>query len=159
MAIAPNTTFVSGAVLTAAQQNAFGFGVVALASSSTSYTLTTSDTLATGMTVTFTAIASRNYKITYYEGQAESPAVAASSTSTRLHVSTTAGLQLQAGIVSGLTAAKNSSAISITAVVTFSAGSTTIIGSALCTVTTGTPLLNRSAFAPAYLLVEDIGPA
>ena len=50
MAIAPNTTFVSGAVLTAAQQNAFGFGVVALAKSTAAYTLTTSAAISTGMT-------------------------------------------------------------------------------------------------------------
>ena len=67
MAIAPNTTFVSGAILTAAQQNAFGFGAVALATSTTNYALTTSNVIATGMTVTFTAIASRNYKVTYTE--------------------------------------------------------------------------------------------
>jgi len=49
MAINPNTDFTSGAVLTAAQQNRFPRGVMALATSSTSYVLTTTLTATTGM--------------------------------------------------------------------------------------------------------------
>ena len=159
MAITPNDNFTAGQVLTATECNNFPRGVMAFASSGTSYTLTTSDTLATGMTVTFTAVANRNYKVTYFESEVEGPTAATSSTSIRIHVTNTAGLLIQQGILSGISAQKVKSAMQITCVATFTAGSVTIIGSALCSVTTGTPLLNRNALTPAYLIVEDIGTA
>ena len=71
MAINPNTTFVAGNILTAAQQNRLPFGVCASSSSTTDYTLTTTLTIATGMSATFTAIANRLYRVTYYEPAVE----------------------------------------------------------------------------------------
>ena len=64
MAIAPNVTFVSGAILTAAQQNAFGFGIVATATSS-AVTLTGTVEAVSITASTFKAIANMYYKITY----------------------------------------------------------------------------------------------
>ena len=159
MAITPNDDFTAGQILTATECNQFPRGVMARASSPTSYTLTTSDTLATGMTVTFTAVANRNYKITYFESEVEGPTAATSTTSIRIHLTNTAGLLIQQGILSGISAQKVKSAMQITWVGTLTAGSTTIIGSAICSVTTGTPLLNRNALSPAFLIVEDIGTA
>jgi hypothetical protein len=159
MAISPNDDFTAGQILTYTECNNWPRGVMAYASSGTSYTLTTSDTLSTGMTVTFTAVANRNYKITYFEPQVDSPSVAASTSNTRLHITDTAGLLLQQGFSTGLTAAKNYSTINLTWVGTLAAGSITIIGSSLCSVTTGTPLLQRNALVPAFLIVEDIGTA
>lgn len=60
MAITPNTTFVSGAVLTAAQQNAFPRGIVALTSNATQ-TITAG--VLVGLNTTYTFEAGRNYKI------------------------------------------------------------------------------------------------
>jgi hypothetical protein len=159
MAISPNDNFTAGQVLTATECNQFPRGVMAYASSGTSYTLTTSDTLATGMTVTFTAVANRNYKVTYFEPEVEGPTAATSTTSIKIHITNTAGLLIQQGILSGISAQKVKSAMQITCVGTFTAGSVTLIGSALCSVTTGTPLLNRNALTPAFLIVEDIGTA
>jgi hypothetical protein len=158
MAINPNTDFTAGQVLTAAQQNRFPRGVMALASSTTSYTLTTSVAIATGMTVTFTAVANRNYKITYYEPQA-STANVVSYTVTQIRLTNAAGTAYQQGIVQTVSAAITNAAICNTFVGTFTAGSTTIVGCAVTTSTSGAPLLTRSATAPAFLLVEDIGPA
>jgi len=157
MAIAPNTTFVSGAILTAAQQNAFGFGNVALASSTASYTLTTSTVIATGMTATFTAIANRNYKVTYYEPQTQTPN-AAGLTSLTIRDTNAAGTQLQVGYTQTLSNTLNAS-VAVVYIGTFSAGSKTIVGCGSASNTTGAPVLFRSATTPAFLLVEDIGPA
>jgi len=60
MAITPNSTFVSGAVLTAVQQNNFGRGVVALTSNATQ-TITAS--VLVGLNTTYTFEAGRTYKI------------------------------------------------------------------------------------------------
>ena len=159
MAITTNDLFTAGQVLTATECNNFPRGVMAFASSPTTYTLTATDTQTTGMTVTFTAAAGRNYKITYYEPNAEGPSAALGTTSIRLHVTNTAGTLLQQGLYMNPNLNKNIATLNIVWVGTLTAGSTTIIGSALVSVTTGTPLLNRAATTPAFLIVEDIGTA
>ena len=65
MAVAPNTTFVSGAVLTAAQQNAFPRGIMGYAISTANISCGTSATDLTGMSITFTAVANRLYRATF----------------------------------------------------------------------------------------------
>jgi hypothetical protein len=66
MAIAPNDTFTSGQVLTAAECNAFPFGIVGYNQrSSGNITLGTTIADLTGLTTTFTAIANRGYKVTF----------------------------------------------------------------------------------------------
>jgi hypothetical protein len=66
MAVAPNTTFSSGAIFTAAQANAFPFGIVGYNQrSSGNITLGTTIADLTGLTTTFTAIANRGYKVTF----------------------------------------------------------------------------------------------
>ena len=50
--------------------------------------------------------------------------------------------------------------VNTVAVVTYAtAGSKIVVGVASVNVTTGAPTLQRSAQAPAFILVEDIGPA
>ena len=51
MAISPNDDFTAGQVLTATECNQFPRGVMAYAQSTADYTLTTSDVIATGMTL------------------------------------------------------------------------------------------------------------
>ena len=64
--MAVNTTFVSGAVLTAAQMNALPFGLVAApVSITTGQTGINTITDVTGATITFTGIAGRYYKATF----------------------------------------------------------------------------------------------
>jgi len=59
----PNTTFVSGAILTATQQNNLPFGrVAAPINITTNQTGITAQVDITGATITFTAIAGRLYK-------------------------------------------------------------------------------------------------
>ena len=159
MAIAPNTTFSVGAVLTAAQQNAFPFGNVALASSTTSYTLTTSVAVSTGMTVTFTAIASRNYKISYYEPVCQMTSVVGGATTLQIRQTNAAGTLLQQCFGVNQTGIAGTVQMLCQYVGTFSAGSVTIVGCSTTTSTTGGPGLTRGATFPAQILIEDIGPA
>ena len=66
MAINPNTDFSSGAVLTAAQQNRFPRGVMAYnTATATDSSVTAEEVQITGSS--FTAVANRYYRITYYE--------------------------------------------------------------------------------------------
>ena len=66
MAINPNTTFTAGAVYTADEANRFPRGVMgAVYRTAGNLTVTTTQADLTGMTVTFTAEASRTYKATW----------------------------------------------------------------------------------------------
>lgn len=159
MAIAPNTTFVAGNVLTAAQQNAFGFSTVALATSTTTYALTTSTAIATGMTVTFTAIANRNYKVSYYEPQVQVTNLVSGTTTTSIRVTNAAGTQLQAAYLRNYAAVSGVGTTLCMYIGTFAAGSTTLVGCGLTSSTSDAPALVRGATGPSFLLVEDIGPA
>ena len=158
MAINPNTDFSSGAVFTADQANRFPRGVMALASSTTSYTLTTSEVIATGMTVTFTAVANRYYKLTYFEPQAQTATFTA-NTQLTLRQNNASGTVLQNTIFQNESNALDQQGMVCTRVMTFSAGSITVVGTAKCSLTTGAPQLIRDTTRYAQLLVEDIGPA
>ena len=151
MAIAPNTTFVSGAILTAAQQNAFGFGLMQFGTATaTSSGITT---IATQITVTaFTALASRNYKITYSEPNLICTGIDGEATMTIMVGATT----LNTSIV------RTSSSLgicgSVTALGTLTAGSTVV----LCKLTnfnSTNTAANRSATKYALCTIEDVGPA
>jgi hypothetical protein len=66
MAISPNTDFTSGQILTATQMNQFPRGIVALTSSSTPTANFTSE-IVTITGASFTAVANRYYKVSYFE--------------------------------------------------------------------------------------------
>jgi hypothetical protein len=138
------------------------WGMVARATSSTDYTLTTSAAIATGMTVTFTAIANRYYKITYMEPQCQTSTVADKDTNIQIRVTNAAGTLLNQGYIRTETGSQtDTGTITLVSTSTFSAGSTTIVGCAKTGSTSGAPVLGRGASTagPALLLVEDIGPA
>ena len=158
MAINPNTQFSSGAVYTADQANRFPRGVMALATSSTSYVLTTTLTATTGMSVTFTAVANRYYKITYYEPQAQTPGAASTYTELDLRLTNAAGASQGTSLIF-TPSTLIQTGVTVVATKTFSAGSVTLVGCALSSSTTGAPNLIRSAPRAAILLVEDIGPS
>ena len=157
MAIAPNTTFVSGAILTAAQQNAFGFGIVATATSS-AVTLTGTVEAVSITASTFTAIANRYYKITYTEGQIYLSGAYQNPGSARIRLTNAAGT------LKGLSSFYNSSTITVGAVVTcittLPAGATVIVGTLGVAQTPGASTWNAyRTELPAQIWVEDIGPA
>ena len=153
MAVNPNVDFVAGAILTAAQQNRFGRGVMAynqvIVSDSS---VTAEEVQITGSA--FTAVANRYYRITYLE-----PFVYGSVTSTytfRIRQTNLAGTLLQEiATVAGVLGSYGYGACSV--VTTFPAGSTNVV--ATLTSSAGTGVASRTATRVAYLMVEDIGPA
>ena len=156
MAINPNTDFSSGAILTAAQQNRFPRGVMARNEVTTSdLTITTEEIQITGSS--FTAVANRYYRITYYEPQIGLPATAGVFVIARIRLTNLAGTQLQLGIVQNAPATAINYSQPTVWVGTLTAGSTVIVGTLSCS--SGTATATRSATIPAQLTVEDIGPA
>jgi len=137
------------------------WGMVTRATSSTDYTLTTSAAIATDMTVTFTAIANRYYKITYMEPQCQTAGVTNGDTNAQIRVTNAAGTLLNQGWLRSQAASQTVGTITLVSTSTFTAGSTTVVGCAKTSSTTSAPVLGRGAAAAgnALLLVEDIGPA
>ena len=155
MAISPNTTFTTGQVLTSANANAFPFGVVALATNTTGTQagVTTAVDL-TSMTVTWTAIANRNYKVTYHIYAV--PTVTNACFTVNLQQGATIK---QISIANGGVATVGSTLNGLY-VSTFSAGSTTLkLTGALTAGSTGSFTFAPAGVLPYTLLVEDIGPA
>ena len=151
MAIAPNTTFTSGQILTAAQQNAFGFSTMQLQTKTTSDSPIT--TIATQITLSnFTAIANRNYKITYVEPVLFCSSGLGEATMTIKNGATTIAESI-AAVSTSVSGQGNQ--IFIT---TFTAGTVSLTAS-LTYGGVGSLTASRSATRQAFLLVEDIGPA
>jgi len=153
MAINPNTDFSTGAVLTAAQQNRFPRGIVAIASSTTSDASITVEEIELTSS-SFTAVANRYYRATYYEPQLNTASGAGAFMLMRLRLTNLAGTQLNQGIFQ--VGAPNMTGLIIWTG-TLSAGSTTIVGTAASG--SGTWAATRAAGSVAYLVVEDMGPA
>ena len=155
MAISPNTTFVSGAILTAAQQNAFGFSTVAMTKTTTmSQSGVTTAVDLTGATVTWTALANRNYKVTW---QTYATCTVANSPGT---VNLNEGATILQYATTNLVSSGAGATINGLYIGTFSAGSHTLklVGS-LGAGGTGSVFFQSVATLPTFLLVEDIGPA
>jgi hypothetical protein len=151
MAINPNTDFTTGAVYTADQANRFPRGVMALTTSTTTPAAIT-NTLSTMLTAsTFTAVANRYYKITYYEPIITHASGALTFVQGQLKNGGTT-LAFGTGYME-----TNRCEVLVCAVTTFAAGSVTL--TAEMSTNTGTATANRSATGPAFILVEDIGPA
>ena len=132
-------------------------GIVARATSQTTYVLTTSPTAqATGMSVTFTAVANRYYKITYYEPQGQTANVLSNS-QTYLRQTSSTGAVIGNNVLSNEAATQVQDEMIIIKTATFSAGSVTLVGTASASSTSGTPQLIRDSTREAFLLVEDIG--
>ena len=156
MAISPNDNFSSGQVLTATECNQFPRGIVAFAQSTTSdLTITAEEIQLTSST--FTAVANRYYRITYYEPQVGSPATAGASATSRIRLTNLAGTQYQQEIAQNAPATAVSYTMKTIWVGTLTAGSTVIV--ATLQGSTGTFTATRSATAPAQIFIEDIGPA
>lgn len=157
MAINPNTDFSSGAVLTAAQQNRFPRGVMALATSTTTDSSITTEEVELGA-ISFTAVASRYYKITYFEPDVGISGPGASGILLRIrNGTTTAGTLLQLAY-QWIPSSSVDTAGQCVWFGTFSAGTQNIVATAQ---NSGgvTFTLNRGTGKAAWLVVEDIGPA
>ena len=148
----PNTDFSSGAVLTAAQQNRFPRGVMALNSATTTDTTITAEEVQITSS-SFTAVAGRNYRITYFE-----PNIVGGTGYFAFRIrqgTTTGGTLLNISYNTAGTGIDRQAMMIY--VGTFSAGTVNLVATAQQTAGTGT--LSRGATTVAYLLVEDIGPS
>ena len=153
MAINPNTTFTAGAILTADQQNRFPRGIMAYVERTTNANF--SGEAVDIVTPSFTAVAGRYYRITYFQPQLQ---VNASNGYSLIHIrkgSTTAGAIVNSGFISNPFSGGPQSG-SIVAVTTLTAGAQTVCATVTSTNTSST---NNSASKIGFLLVEDIGEA
>lgn len=156
----PNVDFTTGQTLLASQQNRFPRGIMAQAQSTVNYTLTVANNIATGMTVSFNGVAGRLYKFTYYEPAVETSTVAAGSfTTLNIRQTNAAGVQATQGVIlSQVAGQKDINALSLVVILPIVTTSAyTFVGCANVNSVVGVPILARSAFSPALLLVEDIG--
>jgi hypothetical protein len=148
MAINPNTTFSSGGIFTADQANRFPRGVMSYVEHTSSTGFTTETTILTA--TAFTAVASRYYRITYFEPSLANTAIGYSL----MKIKQGATVLVQGNIANP--AATTGYAGSVSVVKTFSAGSVTLTATMQ---STATGSAQAAATYPGYLLVEDIGPA
>lgn len=152
MAIAPNTNFFTGYTLTATQLNAFPRGVMALNTvTATDSTITSEEVQITG--ASFTAVANRYYKITYFEPGMSAGSSTAGNARIRLTNISGAVQQLQSFAV----LSTGGGFVHMSAVTTLTAGTTNFV--ATLSSDSGTITASRAATRYAFLLVEDIGPA
>lgn len=157
MAINPNTTFSAGAVYTADQANRFPRGIMAFAKNTTGNASIVAE-VAEVTTASFIAVANRYYKITYYEPQVTVPAAIGAFMVSRIKLTNTSGTQLQQGLTQTAVAGSVNFAMNTSVVLTLTAGSTIVCG----TLASGSAAVGaavNSATAPAFIVVEDIGPA
>jgi lipoprotein-anchoring transpeptidase ErfK/SrfK len=156
VAISPNNDFTAGQVLTATECNQFPRGIVARAQSTTTdATITTEEIQLTSGS--FTAVADRYYRITYYEPQVQTPSSAGAFVTSSIRLTNLAGTRYQLGIIQNAGGTSKSFTMTTVWVGTLTAGSTVIVATLACS--SGTATATRSATAPAQLTVEDIGPA
>lgn len=141
----PNTDFSSGAVLTAAQQNRFPRGVMAL-------TTSTSNVIAfgvlAGLSTTFTAVANRLYKVSLH-------IVTSSATPTsRIIVGFTGNSTRPIDYTVAIT---NLNSITGFGVQTYAAGAQTI--NVQWSLISGSVSPAAAAGNPHQLVIEDLGPS
>jgi hypothetical protein len=155
MAISPNDTFTSGQILTAQECNNFPFGVVGVTINTTLLQAgVTTEVDLTGMSVTFTAIVNRYYKVTAFMYGIPTVANAVYQVNIK-QGATVLGIIFNSGgpATAGTTAMGS-------VIKTFTAGSTTLkLSGALAAGSTGSITFNAGATLPVFILVEDIGPA
>ena len=157
MSINPNTQFSSGAVYTADQANRFPRGIMALATSTTSDTSVTTEEVELGA-ISFTAVANRYYKITYYEPDIGISGAGANVLQMRIrNGTTTAGTLLQIAYQWIPSSSVDTSGTCLW-FGTLSAGTQNIVATAQQGGAV-TFQLNRGTGKAAWLVVEDIGPA
>lgn len=153
MTINPNTDFSNGQVLTSSAANRWPRGIMTYVQSTTSSSAYSTETVQL-TSPSFTAVANRYYKMTYYEPYVYKSSLTGTSL-LRLRLTNVSGNQYQTAYF--LHTAANGNFMVAESVTTLSAGSTVIVGTSQAG--TGTSTNFRSSTYPAFLVVEDIGPA
>jgi hypothetical protein len=131
-------------------------GIVAFAKTTTSdTTITTEEIQITSST--FTAVADRYYRITYYEPLILTSATALSFVQGIIRLTNLVGTQLETFTVQNprTTSDYFNGSLIVSIVTTLPAGSTVVVGTLFSSA--GTAAANRYSVQPAYICVEDIG--
>jgi hypothetical protein len=152
MAINPNTDFSVGQVLTSTNANQWPRGIMALSIITSNVSIPNAETTYTS--VTFTAVANRYYRISWFVGELDN--ANGHVTTFRFRETSTTGTILAQAVMFGVAGADL--VLNMSSLNTFTAGSQTIFARASTPAATST-VLRASATAPAYLMVEDVGPA
>jgi len=156
MAINPNTDFSAGAVLLASQMNRFPRGVMAYTSSTTTPTAFAAETVTiTGSS--FTAVANRYYRVTYFEPSINI-ATSGAYYQGKIRLTNISGsIYASADVIVQITSPAH---MCLSIVTTLSAGTTNFVATGLSgTANNITCTRGGASNRTAYLLVEDIGPA
>jgi hypothetical protein len=153
-----NTNFTAGQVLTAAQQNNFPRGQMVYTENTTAQFPIGTEAVAI-TTASFTAVANRRYRITYFEPGLQNNSGGTPVNTMRIRLSSISGTILVEGYntIPGATAGAGRLQQTLSRVVQFSAGGVVLVA------TLASPgnvmVANRGPEAAAHLLVEDIGLA
>ncbi len=157
MAINPNTDFTAGSILEASQQNRFPRGIVAFAQSSTATGNITTETVSITSS-SFTAVANRYYKISYFEPILQYVSGTITDVNLKIRITNISGaIQQQTEFFLTNTSGRAGTGyISVTK--TLSAGSTVLVG---CIQPKGGGIVGtyRDGNTLAQIIVEDLGPA
>ena len=157
MAISPNVDFTSGQILTATQQNQFPRGIVAYTQSTSSSASITTEVV-TLTSSSFTAVANRYYKITYYEPILQVSATPPGYLSARIRLTNVSGTIYQlSDFEPVISTGSDGMIMTISAVTTLAAGATTLCGTLQAN--SNSVVAFGNANARRFILVEDIGPA
>jgi hypothetical protein len=157
MAISPNVDFVAGAILTASQQNQFPRGIVAYTQSTSSSASITAETV-TLTSTSFTAVANRYYKVTYFEPVLQASGTPPGYISARIRLTNISGTIFQfADMEPVVSSSSDGQMMSMMTVVTLTAGATTICGTLQAN--SNSVVAFGNANARRFIMVEDIGPA
>ena len=160
--MAANTTFVSGAILTAAQMNALPWGIVdataggtsgrGYISSASAFNVPTTLADVTGMTITFTPVTGRIYRARY-TARLDNNTTAQTFTAQITNASNTVLQFREMSIAGGY-----SLSMTVETILTGLSGSTTLkVRGVAAVIANG--YFNAGATSPMQFIVEDIGPA
>lgn len=152
MAITPNTTFSSGAILTAAQMNRLPWGIMGYASATANQTGITTETNITSLSVTFTADSTRIYRTTLYIGYIEQVTTAAYP---EIRITDASNVEKQRATWYLL--AGHGDSVIMSVIESGLSGSTTRKGRAATNA--GTLTLTAGSTRPMQIVVEDLGQA
>ena len=153
MAVSPNVDFVSGAVLTAQQQNNFPRGVMAYFVSTANSSIGAYTADIAGTSVTFTAVANRLYRATFAGDYSQTTANAVAG-----FYLTDGSNVVQNNVANSISVANGFSTASLTFLFTTTAGSTT--RKMRCDLSSGTGTIRGTGGGVFYtFIIEDMGPA
>ena len=151
--MALNTNFSVGAIFTATQANNFPRGLVSVTSNTTSTGSISAETLV-ATSPSFTAVANRYYRITYFEPVAQYVSGTVNTAILRIRLTSIAGAEQVFSEVK-ISGANNATGI-VTTVKTLTAGATVLVAT-VAPAGGGNMSCFRSALATAQLVIEDIG--